>query len=83
MIKSFGCENNKNKFSEALNASSHAAARSVSGISAQFAICMAKRHSTCVGGIFTHVLVFQENVCATVSGRPGTAHVKSQFIHQC
>lgn len=39
---------------------------------------MAKRHRTCVGGIFMHVLVVQENVCAIVSGRPGTARVKSQ-----
>lgn len=64
------------------NAGSHAAVRSVSGISRQFAICMAKRHSTYVGGIFMHVLAFQENVCALVSGRPGIAHVKSQGF-QC
>lgn len=64
------------------NVHSHATVRSVSGMSSQFAICMAKRRSTCVGGIFMRVLVFQENVCSIVSGRPGMAHVKSQgFIN--
>lgn len=64
MIKSFGCEKNNNKFSEVSDVSSHAAVRSVSGMSPHFAICMAKIPNICVGGIFIHVLVFQENVCA-------------------
>lgn len=57
---------------------SHAALISVSGMSPRFAICVVNRHSTSVGGIFMHVLVFQENACAIVSGRLGTAHLKSQ-----
>lgn len=60
------------------NISSHAAVGFVSGVSPQFSICMAKRHMTRVGGIFMGVLVFQEHVFVTASGRPGMAHVKSQ-----
>lgn len=78
MIKTFGCEKNYSKFSEASNISSHVAAGFVSGMSPHSSICMAKRHRPCVGGIFMDVLVFQEHVFAAASGRPGMAHVKSQ-----
>jgi len=44
----------------------------------QVTICMEKRHSTSVGGIFIHVPVFfgGGKYFASLSGRPGVVQVK-------